>query len=121
MSGCQNGLCWDPFAAVISSPNLGDNNFIELKACLDNVHKLKSLQGKLGYIQRFISNLLECCYPFNMLGEERPLSGMIHVKIHFKSIDERLSHLVVLATLIPQRPLTLYVAPHEYSLGVFLV
>lgn len=32
-----------------------------------DVHELKSLQGKLTYIRRFISNLVGHCQPFNWL------------------------------------------------------
>ena len=32
-----------------------------------NIHDLKSLQGKLAYIRRFISNLVGHCQPFSCL------------------------------------------------------
>ncbi|KAL0306900.1 UNVERIFIED_CONTAM: hypothetical protein Sradi_6107300 [Sesamum radiatum] len=32
-----------------------------------NIHKLKSLQGKLAYLWRFISNLVGRCQPFSRL------------------------------------------------------
>ena len=32
-----------------------------------NIHELKSLQGKLAYLRRFISNLVGKCQPFNPL------------------------------------------------------
>ncbi|GAA0161285.1 hypothetical protein LIER_39201 [Lithospermum erythrorhizon] len=32
-----------------------------------NIHELKSLQGKLAYLRRFISNLVGKCQPFNKL------------------------------------------------------
>ncbi|KAL0287734.1 UNVERIFIED_CONTAM: hypothetical protein Scaly_2755000 [Sesamum calycinum] len=32
-----------------------------------NIHELKSLQGKLAYLQRFISNLASRCQPFSRL------------------------------------------------------
>jgi len=32
-----------------------------------NIHDLKSLQGKLAYIRRFISNLARRCQPFSRL------------------------------------------------------
>ncbi|KAK4397559.1 Transposon Tf2-12 polyprotein [Sesamum angolense] len=32
-----------------------------------NIHKLKSLQGKLAYLRRFISNLADRCQPFSRL------------------------------------------------------
>ena len=31
-----------------------------------NIHELKSLQGKLAYIRRFISNLAGHCQPFTV-------------------------------------------------------
>ena len=34
---------------------------------LRNLQELKSLQGRLAFIQRFISNLVERCQPFNQL------------------------------------------------------
>ncbi|GAA0153614.1 hypothetical protein LIER_11812 [Lithospermum erythrorhizon] len=32
-----------------------------------NLHELKSLQGKLAYLRRFISNLVGKCQPFSRL------------------------------------------------------
>lgn len=32
-----------------------------------DIHELKSLQGRLAYIRRFISNFSGCCQPFNRL------------------------------------------------------
>ncbi|KAL0462268.1 UNVERIFIED_CONTAM: hypothetical protein Slati_0114400 [Sesamum latifolium] len=32
-----------------------------------NIHELKSLQGKLAYLRRFISNLAGRCQPFSRL------------------------------------------------------
>ncbi|XP_057803303.1 uncharacterized protein LOC131018607 [Salvia miltiorrhiza] len=58
-----------------------------------NIHDLKSLQGKLAYLRRFISNLAGRCQPFSRIMKKAPMPG---------------------------RPLILYIAAQERSMGALL-
>ncbi|KAL0308174.1 UNVERIFIED_CONTAM: Transposon Tf2-12 polyprotein [Sesamum calycinum] len=61
------------------------------------IHELKSLQGKLAYLRR-----------------------MKPVTKHFQSIKSYLMKPPVLVAPVPGRPLILYVAAQEYSVGILL-
>ncbi|XP_030940238.1 uncharacterized protein LOC115965196 [Quercus lobata] len=86
-----------------------------------NLRELRGLQGKLAYIRRFISNLASRCQPFNRLMKK---------DVHFEW-DEACSnafacikrHLLippVLGAPIPGKPLVLYIAAQERSLGALM-
>ena len=52
-----------------------------------NIHELKSLQGRLAYLRRFISNLASQCQPFNRLMKKKILFEWDETcNIAFKSI-----------------------------------
>ncbi|KAK4389720.1 Transposon Tf2-12 polyprotein [Sesamum angolense] len=85
-----------------------------------SIHELKSLQGKLAYLQRFISNLA-CCQPFNrLMKKDIPFQLDEACNKAFKSIKSYLMKPPVLVALVPRRPLILYVAAQERSVRILL-
>ncbi|KAL0285948.1 UNVERIFIED_CONTAM: hypothetical protein Sangu_2756200 [Sesamum angustifolium] len=86
-----------------------------------NIHELKSLQGKLAYIRRFILNLVGRCQPFSRLMKKDVLFQWDETcDKAFKSIKSYLMKPLVLVTPIPGRPLILYVPAQERSVGILL-
>ena len=86
-----------------------------------NIHELKSLQGKLAYIRRFISNLAGRCHPFHrLMKKDTPFEWDESCQNALESIKKYLSQPPVLMAPIQGRPLILYVAAQEGSLGVLL-
>ncbi|XP_038717270.1 uncharacterized protein LOC120010560 [Tripterygium wilfordii] len=86
-----------------------------------NLHELKSLQGKLAYIRRFISNLAGRCHPFNkLMKKDTSFKWDDTCRNAFNNIKEYLLHPPVLKAPIPGRPLILYIAAQERSLGALL-
>lgn len=87
---------------------------------LKNVHKLKSLQGRLAYIRRFISNLAGHCQPFNQLMKDTPFVWDDANRNALKKIKEYLPKPPVLVVPILGKLLILYIAAQEQSLGALL-
>ncbi|GKU96286.1 hypothetical protein SLEP1_g9534 [Rubroshorea leprosula] len=86
-----------------------------------NLRGLKSLQGKLAYIRRFISNLARRCHPFSkLMKKDAPFVWDEACQNAFESIKEYLLHPPILVAPILGRPLILYIAAQEYSLGALL-
>ncbi|KAI4372892.1 hypothetical protein MLD38_011074 [Melastoma candidum] len=86
-----------------------------------NIHELKSLQGKLAYIRRFISNLAGRCHPFHRLMKKgTPFEWDEACENAFNSIKAYLSKPPVLNAPIQERPLILYIASQETSTGFLL-
>ncbi|GKV49781.1 hypothetical protein SLEP1_g56513 [Rubroshorea leprosula] len=86
-----------------------------------NLRELKSLQGKLAYIRRFISNLAGRCHPFSkLMKKDAPFVWDEACQNAFESIKEYLLHPPVLVAPVLGRPLILYIAAQEYSLGALL-
>ncbi|KAL0418920.1 UNVERIFIED_CONTAM: hypothetical protein Sradi_1305500 [Sesamum radiatum] len=86
-----------------------------------NIHELKSLQGKLAYIRRFISNLVGRCQPFSRLMKKDVLFQWDETcDKAFKSIKSYLMKPPILVTPVPGHPLILYVAAQERSVGILL-
>ena len=85
-----------------------------------NLHELKSLQGRLTYIRRFISNLANRCQPFNRL-MKKDVAFMWDKACNnsFKSIKAYLLRPPVLKAPIARRTLILYIAVQK-RLGAFL-
>ncbi|GAA0153302.1 hypothetical protein LIER_11573 [Lithospermum erythrorhizon] len=81
-----------------------------------NIHELKSLQGKLAYLRRFISNLAGKCQPFSKLMNK----GTPTCSAAFEDIKSYLMSPHVLAAPIQGRPLILYIAAQEQLVGAFL-
>ncbi|KAL0368461.1 UNVERIFIED_CONTAM: Transposon Tf2-12 polyprotein [Sesamum calycinum] len=86
-----------------------------------NIHELKSLQGKLAYLRRFISNLADRCQPFSrLMKKDVPFQWDEVCDKAFKSIKSYLMKPPVLVAPVPGRPLILYVAAQERSVGILL-
>nr|XP_027102927.1 uncharacterized protein LOC113724200 [Coffea arabica] len=86
-----------------------------------NIHELKSLQGKLAYIRRFISNLAGRCQPFSRLMKKGvPFEWDESCKNVFTSIKAYLMNPPVLAAPISGKPLILYISAQERSVGALL-
>ncbi|KAL0444371.1 UNVERIFIED_CONTAM: Transposon Tf2-12 polyprotein [Sesamum latifolium] len=86
-----------------------------------NIHELKSLQGKLAYLRRFILNLAGRCQPFSrLMKKEVPFEWDEACDKAFKSIKSYLMKPPVLVALVHGRPLILYVAAQERSVGILL-
>ncbi|KAL0336536.1 UNVERIFIED_CONTAM: hypothetical protein Sradi_4865500 [Sesamum radiatum] len=86
-----------------------------------NIHELKSLQGKLAYLQMFISNLAGRCQPFShLMKKDVPFQWDKAYDKAFKSIKSYLMKPLVLVAPVPGRPLILYVAAQERSVGILL-
>ncbi|KAM2941448.1 hypothetical protein COP2_030685 [Malus domestica] len=79
-----------------------------------NLHELKSLQGRLAFIRRFISNLTERCQPFNQLmKKDVPFVWDEACHNAFESIKKYSSSPPVLGAPVPGKPLILYIAAQE--------
>ncbi|XP_049352684.1 uncharacterized protein LOC125817173 [Solanum verrucosum] len=86
-----------------------------------NIHELKSLQGKLAYLRRFISNLAGRCQPFGHLMKKGASFNWDQTcSDAFKSIKSYLAKPPVLAAPIPGKPLILYIATQQRSEGALL-
>ncbi|XP_057481975.1 uncharacterized protein LOC130768885 [Actinidia eriantha] len=86
-----------------------------------NIHELKSLQGRLAYLHRFISNLAGRCQPFSRLMKKGiPFEWDETCNNAFKSIKAYLMKPPVLVAPIPGRPLVLYIVTQERSVGALL-
>ncbi|KAG9447255.1 hypothetical protein H6P81_013383 [Aristolochia fimbriata] len=86
-----------------------------------NVSELKSFQGHLAYIRRFISNLAGRCQPFSrLLKKETPFEWDESCQNAFNNIKAYLTKPPVLVAPIVGRPLLLYIAAQEGSVGALL-
>ncbi|KMT11469.1 hypothetical protein BVRB_5g107940 [Beta vulgaris subsp. vulgaris] len=80
--------------------------------------ELRGLQGRLAYIRRFISNLAGRCHPFSHLMKKgAPFEWDESCHRAFESIKKYLSTPPVLGAPVPGKPLILYIAAQERSLG----
>ncbi|XP_059288148.1 uncharacterized protein LOC132041451 [Lycium ferocissimum] len=86
-----------------------------------NIHELKSLQGKLAYLRRFISNLAGKCQPFSRLMKKgAPFEWDQACANAFESIKSYLTKPPVLAAPVHGKPLILYISAQERSVGALL-
>ncbi|KAM1159187.1 hypothetical protein ACFX19_032962 [Malus domestica] len=86
-----------------------------------NLHELKSLQGRLAFIRRFISNLAGRCQPFSrLMKKDVPFIWDEACHNAFESIKKYLSSPPVLGAPVPGKPLILYIAAQESSVGALL-
>ncbi|KAG9453148.1 hypothetical protein H6P81_006052 [Aristolochia fimbriata] len=86
-----------------------------------NQSELKSLQGHLTYIRRFISNLAGRCQPFSCLMKKDTLFEWDEsCRRAFQNIKGYLMNPPVLMAPAPGKPLLLYFAAQEKSLGALL-
>ncbi|PKU62531.1 putative mitochondrial protein [Dendrobium catenatum] len=85
------------------------------------LRQLRSLQGRLAYIRRFISNLSGRCQPFSrLMKKDTPFIWDDACHEAFNSIKQYLLNPPILAAPIPGKPLILYTAALEESLGALL-
>ncbi|KAI3472363.1 hypothetical protein Pfo_031104 [Paulownia fortunei] len=78
-------------------------------------------QAKLAYLQRFISNLAGRCQPFSQLMKKGiPFEWNKSCRNAFESIKTYLIKRPVLVAPVPGRPLILYIAAQECSVGTLL-
>ncbi|XP_012849590.1 PREDICTED: uncharacterized protein LOC105969382 [Erythranthe guttata] len=86
-----------------------------------NIHELKSLQGKLAYLRRFISNLAGRCQPFSrLMKKDVPFEWDEACTSAFESIKSYLTKPPVLIAPVPGRSLILYIAAQDRSVGALL-
>ncbi|XP_020272527.1 uncharacterized protein LOC109847707 [Asparagus officinalis] len=88
---------------------------------LKNIKKLRGLQGRLAYIQRFISNLSGCCQSFSKLMKK----GVSFVwdgdcQKAFEEIKKYFTQPPILVAPISGKPFLLYVRAIDHSLGALL-
>ncbi|CAM8987939.1 unnamed protein product [Rhodiola kirilowii] len=83
-----------------------------------SLKELRGLQGRLAYIRRFISNLAGRCQPFShLMKKDAPFAWDDKCRRAFDSIKKYLSTAPVLGAPTPGKPLILYIAAQEKSLG----
>ncbi|KAG9453432.1 hypothetical protein H6P81_006336 [Aristolochia fimbriata] len=83
--------------------------------------ELKSLQGHLAYIRRFISNLAGRCQPFShLMKKDTPFEWDESCRRAFQNIKNYLMKPPVLMAPTSGKPLLLYIAAQEKSLGALL-
>ncbi|KAI0526805.1 hypothetical protein KFK09_002396 [Dendrobium nobile] len=98
----------------------------KIKAILDmpspkSLTQLRSLQGRLAYIRRFISNLSGRCQPFSVIArKDTKFVWDEKCQNAFDNIKQYLSNPPVLAAVIPGKLLILYIAALDESLGALL-
>jgi len=69
-----------------------------------------------------MSNLAGCCHPFShVMQKGAPFEWDESCRAAFKKIKKYLSNLPVLGAIIPVKPLILYIATQEKSLGALCV
>jgi len=86
-----------------------------------NLRELRGLQGKLAYIQRFISNLSGRCQPFARLMKK----GVSFIwndacQQAFEEIKRYLTQSPVLTAPVSGKPFLIYVRDMDHSLGALL-
>ena len=86
-----------------------------------NLKQLRSFQGSLAYIRRFIINLSGKCKPFSKLTNKgAPFIWDQECQEAFEEIKRYLLTPPVLAAPIPGKPLIIYTATLDESLGAML-
>ncbi|GAA0140549.1 hypothetical protein LIER_01870 [Lithospermum erythrorhizon] len=86
-----------------------------------NLHELKSLQGKLAYLRRFISSLAEKCQAFSRLMKKgNPYVWDAACFAAFQDVKAYIMSPPVLATPIQGKPLIPYVEAQEQLVGALL-
>ncbi|KAL0345464.1 UNVERIFIED_CONTAM: Transposon Tf2-12 polyprotein [Sesamum radiatum] len=86
-----------------------------------NLKELRSLQGNLAFIRRFISNLGGRCQPFNhLMKKDGPFQWDEGCQNAFESIKRHLLNPPVLGAPTLGKPLILYIAAQERSIGALM-
>ncbi|KAL0440126.1 UNVERIFIED_CONTAM: Transposon Tf2-12 polyprotein [Sesamum latifolium] len=125
-SKCSFGVTSEKFLGFIVRQRVIEIEQAKIDAILKmpeprNIHELKSLQGKLAYLRRFISNLAGRCQPFSrLMKKDVPFEWDEACDKAFKSIKSYLMKPPVLVAPVHGCPLILYVATQERSVGILL-
>ncbi|KAL0339280.1 UNVERIFIED_CONTAM: hypothetical protein Sangu_1450100 [Sesamum angustifolium] len=125
-SKCAFGVTSGKFLGFIVRQRGIETEQVKIDAILrmpepQNIYELKSLQGKLAYLQRFISNLAGRCQPFSrLMKKDVRFQWDEAFDKAFKSINSYLMKPPVLVALVPRRPLILYITAQERSVGIML-
>lgn len=86
-----------------------------------NISTLRSLQGRLQSIKRFISQLADRCHPFNhLLHKNVPFKWDEQCESTFNQIKHYLMTPPILVPPSEDKPLLLYIATTDISLGALL-
>ncbi|XP_027181985.1 uncharacterized protein LOC113780377 [Coffea eugenioides] len=86
-----------------------------------DILELKSLQGRLAYLRRFISNLAGSCQPFSrLMKKDVPFQWDETCSNAFNSIKSYLMKAPVLVAPMHGKPLLLYIAAQERLVGALL-
>ncbi|KAA0025450.1 ty3-gypsy retrotransposon protein [Cucumis melo var. makuwa] len=96
-------------------------NAIQKMPSPKNLHELRRLQGRLAYIRRFISNLAARCQPFQrLMRKDAVFDWDQSCQNAFDSIKKYLFNPSILSAPAAGKPLILYIAAQETSLGALL-
>ena len=88
---------------------------------LRNLQELRSLQGRLAFIWRFISNLVGRCQTFNwLMKKDVPFVWDEACHNAFESIKKYLANPPILDAPMAGKPLILYITTQECPLGALL-
>jgi len=123
---CAFGVSSGKFLGFVVTKHGVEIDPTKIKTIVDmprptNLHELKSLQGHLAYIRRFISNLSGRCKPFSRLMKKGvPFQWDQACQNAFDDIKKYLTNPPVLCAPIKGRPLILYTAAMPTSLGALL-
>lgn len=86
-----------------------------------NISQLRSLQGRLQSIRRFVAQLVDKCQPFtHLLHKHVNIKWDHQYEEEFNKLKAYLMQPPVLMSPIPGKPLLLYVSTIKASLGVLL-
>ncbi|KAI5349454.1 hypothetical protein L3X38_002341 [Prunus dulcis] len=123
---CAFGVTSGKFLGFIVKHRRIEVDQTKIKAIRDmpeprNLHELKSLQGRLAFIRRFISNLAGRCQPFSrLMKKDVPFVWDEACHNAFESMKKYLSSSPLLGAPIPGKQLKLYIAAQERSIGALL-
>ena len=86
-----------------------------------NLQELRSLQGRIAFIRRFISNLVGRCQPFNrLMKKDVPFVWDEACHNAFESIKMYLANPPILGAPMIGKPLIFYITAQECSLRALL-
>ncbi|XP_074266017.1 uncharacterized protein LOC141588475 [Silene latifolia] len=120
---CAFGVNSDKFLGFIVHHRGIEIDQSKIKAIKDmaepsTLKDLRSLQGRLAYIRRFISNLAGRCHPFSHLMKKgAPFEWDELCRKAFDDIKKYLSNPPVLGAPIPGKSIILYISAQEHSMG----
>jgi hypothetical protein len=124
---CAFGVSSGKFLGFIVTKHGIEVDPTKIKAIMDmpqpkNIHDLKSLQGHLAYIRRFISNLSGRCKPFSPLMKKGvPFIWDQTCQNALEDMKKYLTNHLVLCAPIKGKPVILHTAAMPTSLGALLM